>query len=345
MASTAHRADGADSAAEPRGWAATTSPRHRARRALLGSAPILFVLLAVLIAIALSNPQGASPEYYLALLKRAAPLMLLAAGQLFVIVSGEFDLSVGSIITAVVVMAAVLTRGDPAQTYLVIAVMLGFGMLVGLANGMITTRLGVPSFIVTLGMGLAIAGGVLFYTGGAPRGSMPENFRVFGRQGIEDLPLVGELPYSVIILVIAGAAAFVLMHRTNFGRQLFAVGGNARAAALSGTSVANVRTFALVISGVSAILAGILVGGFGGLSNDAGSGYEFQAISAVVLGGAVLGGGRGSVITAMAGALTLEALFTLLNLLRVDVEYRFTLQGLIIIAAVAYASYRLRGSR
>jgi ribose transport system permease protein len=316
----------------------------RARRQLIGSAPIFLVLALLLIAIALRNPQGVTPEYYLALLKRAAPLMLLAAGQLFVIVSGEFDLSVGSIITGVVVGAAVITSGDDALAYPVMGLLLLFGVGVGLVNGFATTLLRVPSFIVTLGTALVIGGTVLYNTGGAPRGSLPTNLRVFGREAFEDVPFIGQLPYSVLVLLAFGLLAFWLMHRTNFGRQIYAVGGNARAAALSGIHVPAVRTMAFVISAVSAVVAGILVAGFGGLSNDAGAGYEFQAISAVVLGGAVLGGGRGSVLTAMAGALALEALFTLLNLLRLPVEFRFTVQGLIIIAAVAYASIRLRAS-
>lgn len=314
------------------------------RRSLVTSAPIFLVLLVLLIAIGVMNPRGFDAGYYVALLKRAAPLMVLAAGQLFVIVSGEFDLSVGSIVSAVVVGAALLTFGDPAATYPVMAVLLVFGIIVGLTNGFVTTKLRVPSFLATLGMLLVLQGGVAAWTAGAPRGSLHQEFRVFGREGVTGLPVIGELPYSVIILAAFGALLFWLLHRTNFGQQVFAVGGNARAASLAGISVARVRSGAFVLSAVSAIVAGILVAGFGGLSNRAGEGYEFQAISAVVLGGAVLGGGRGSVLTAMAGALTLSALFALLNFMGQPNAVRFVVQGLIIIGAVAYASYRLRQS-
>jgi ribose transport system permease protein len=268
--------------------------------------------------------------------------MVLAAGQLFVIVSGEYDLSVGSIVTAVVAGAAIFLRGDPDLSYPVMGGLLVFGVLVGLANGFVTTRLRVPSFLATLGMLLVINGGVQVLTTGAPRGSMPANFRALGREGIEGVPVIGELPFSVLILVAVGVIGWLLLHRTNFGRQVFAVGGNARAAALAGVNAASVRTAAFVISAVSAIIAGILLAGFGGLANAAGEGYEFQAISAVVLGGAALGGGRGSILAALAGALTLEALFTVLNFLALPQELRYTVQGVIIIAAVAYASVRLR---
>jgi ribose transport system permease protein len=320
----------------------TVSWQERVWRGVRGTAPIFVVLLGLLVWIAILNPNFTEPPVFLAFLKRAAPLMILAAGQLFVIVSGEFDLSVGSLVTAVVVAAAGLTEGVPDRTWWVVTALFGLGILVGLVNGVVTTRLHVPSFITTLGMLLILQGAVLYWSGGAPKGSLPENFRVFGRRGIEDLPVIEQLPYSVIILVVVGIVAVLLLHRTTFGKQLFAAGGNPRAAALSGVDVPLVRTLAFVLSGISAVIAGILVGGFAGISQDAGAGYEFQAISAVVLGGAVLGGGRGSMVAAMAGALALEALFTLLNLLGLPKPLRDAVQGLIIIGAVAYAAYRLR---
>ena len=323
----------------------TVSWQERVWRGVRGTAPIFVVLLGLLVWIAILNPNFTEPPVFLAFLKRAAPLMILAAGQLFVIVSGEFDLSVGSLVTAVVVAAAGLTEGVPDRTWWVVTALFGLGILVGLVNGIVTTRLYVPSFITTLGMLLILQGAVLYWSGGAPKGSLPDNFRVFGRRGIEDLPLIEQLPYSVIILVVVGIAAVLLLHRTTFGKQLFAAGGNPRAAVLSGVDVPLVRTLAFVLSGISAVIAGILVGGFAGISQDAGAGYEFQAISAVVLGGAVLGGGRGSMVAAMAGALALEALFTLLNLLGLPKPLRDAVQGLIIIGAVAYAAYRLRRAR
>jgi ribose transport system permease protein len=313
--------------------------RTLARQAI-GAAPIFIVLLVLILMIVVLNPR-ATPAYYLTLLKRAAPLMILAAGQLFVIVSGEFDLSVGAVITATVVGSALMTMGDADMTYQVLLLLLVMSVGAGVTNGLITTRLGVPSFITTLSMMFVLTGVVRIVTAGAPRGSLPANLRMWGRESFE-APLIGQVPYAVIILLIVGVVAFYLMHRTNFGRRLFAAGGNARAAQLSGVDVPTVRTMAFFLSGVSAFIAGTLIAGFGGLANSAGEGYEFQAISAVVLGGAVLGGGRGSIPTAMAGALTLEALFTVLNLLRFPPEIRSAVQGLIIIGAVAYASYRLR---
>jgi ribose transport system permease protein len=314
-------------------------------RRLRGVPPIWLVLVALLALIVARQPSFTDPPVLLAFLKRSAPLMILAAGQLFVIVAGEFDLSVGSLITAVVVVAAQLSNGDPANTWWVIALLFGLGAVVGLVNGLVTTRLRVPSFIATLGMLFVLNGAVFLWSGGSPKGSLADNFRRWGRLGFTGIPWIGQLPYSVVILAVVGTGAVLLLHRTRFGQQVFAAGGNQRAAALSGVDVPNVRVAAFLLSATSAVIAGILLGGFSGVSAEVGLGYEFQAIAAVVLGGAALGGGRGSAGAALGGALTLQALFTLLNLLGLPKPLRDTVQGLIIIGAAAFASYRLRRVR
>ncbi|MEY7972235.1 ABC transporter permease [Saccharomonospora xinjiangensis] len=301
-----------------------------------GTGPVLAVLALLLVALAFVGPAYSEPSGYLALLKRAAPLMILAIGQYFVIVSGGFDLSVGSLVTAEVVIAARLLDGDESATLWVIPLLLAIGAMVGLVNGLVTTRLLVPSFIVTLGMLLVLDGAVFLWTGGAPRGSLTEAFRTVGREGF-DVPLLGQVPWSVLLLAALVVAAVVFM-RSGRGRTLVAVGDNETAVRLGGGSVAGMRMLAFVLSGISAAVAAILLGGFAGVSAQVGEGLEFQVITAVVLGGVVLGGGRGSVVAAMAGALTLEALFSLLNLLGVSGGLESAVQGVIIIAAVAYAA-------
>ncbi|SDH86516.1 monosaccharide ABC transporter membrane protein, CUT2 family [Actinokineospora alba] len=301
-----------------------------------GTAPVLVVLVALLIGLALAGPAYADPSGYLALLKRAAPLMILAIGQYFVIVSGGFDLSVGSLVTAEVVIAARLIDGQDSATGWVIPLLLGVGVLIGLVNGLITTRLLVPSFIVTLGMLLVLDGAVFLWTGGAPRGALSPSFRVFGRGGV-DVPVLGLVPWSVVILLVVLVTA-VLFMRGGIGRTLVAVGDNEDAVRLAGGKVEHLKILAFVLSGLLAALAAILLGGFAGVSAQVGQGLEFRAITAVVLGGVLLGGGRGSVVAAAAGALSLEALFSLLNLLGVSGALESAVQGVIIIAAVAYAS-------
>ncbi len=311
-----------------------------ALRSIGQAAPVFLVLLILIVWIAILNPRFIEPTFFLNFLRRSAPLMILAAGQLFVVVSGGFDLSQGSLVTLTVLAGALLAFGDPANTAWVIAVLYGIGFLVGVFNGAVTSFLRVPSFITTLGMLLTLKGLALLWTGGAPRGALPDNFRAFGRAFIEDVPLLGRLPWAVIVLVVASAVFIYLFHYTVLGKQVLAVGDNQRAAALAGIPVARVRITAFVISSLSAVTAGIMLGGFSGVSINVGDGIELEAISAVVLGGAALLGGRGNMPAALAGALTLQALFTLLNFLGLPSPIRVTVQGAIIIGAVGYAAWR-----
>ena len=319
--------------------AATTPPaRLAARRFALN--PVYIILALLLAAIAIQSPNFLEPTGYMNFLKRAAPLAILAAGQVYVLTSGGFDLSVGSIITLTVIGSSILINGDPNAAIWVIPLMLGIGIVVGLINGAVVSYLKVPSIIATLGMMITLNGVALTWSGGSPRGYLPDSFRYFGRAMIGDLPLVQILPVALIVLIVVGALLWWLMHRTAYGRLLHAVGDNPRAARLGGTPVERVRIIAFVISAMSAVVAGILLGGFAGVSTDVGLGYELQAITAAVIGGAQLLGGPGSVGASIAGALTLQAIFTLLNMLGLPKPIRDAVQGLILISAVALAQHR-----
>jgi ribose transport system permease protein len=305
-----------------------------------GSVVPIVVILAVLLGlVAFRQPDFLSPPSLMSFLGRSAPIILLAAGQYFVIVSGEFDLSVGSLVTAQVVVAARLIDSEPSRTWPVVVLLLASGVLVGLVNGLVTTRLRVPSFITTLGMFLILVGAVYLWSDGAPKGGLSEEFRRFGRRAVEDVPGLGRIPYALLVLLAAAALA-VLLTRSDFGRTLVAVGGNPRTAELSGVRVWRAKTTAFILSGLAAALAAILLGGYSGVSFQAGAGLEFGAITAVVLGGVALGGGRGSVAGAMLGALTLETLFALMNFYGVSGALKSTVQGAIILLAVAVSSVR-----
>jgi ribose transport system permease protein len=301
--------------------------------------PILAILGVLLILVAIRQPDFLAPASLMSFLGRSAPIVLLAAGQYFVIVSGEFDLSVGSLVTAEVVIAARLIDGDPARTWPVVALVLVSAALVGLANGLITTWLRVPSFITTLGMLLILVGAVYLWSDGSPKGALSEQFRLLGRRAVEDVPVLGRVPYALLVVLVLAVLAVILM-RSDFGHTLIAAGDNPRAAELSGVHVGRSRTIAFVLSAVAAGVAAILLGGYSGVSFQAGSGLEFSAITAVVLGGVALGGGRGSVAGAMLGALTLELLFALMNFFGVSGTVRPAVQGAIILLAVAVMATR-----
>lgn len=320
--------------------AATSTGVLRSISARLSASNTIFVvLIGLMVWIAYLNPNFTDPQVLLNFVRRATPLMVLAAGQMYVVATGGLDLSVGSTVTLSVVTAARLLDGSDPKTWWVIPFVLALGTVVGLANGLIVTKLKVPSFITTLGMLLILDGAVDYWTGGAPRGALSERFRMFGIEGW-DMPVLGRLPYAVVIVLVIGAIATYLLHRTRFGHQLLAVGDGARTAHLSGVDVHRIRITAFMLSGFAAALAGVLLGGIGGLSAGIGDGLEFEAIAAVVLGGTSLAGGRATAPAAMIGALTLSAVFTLLNLLGYSEGVRDIVQGLIIVIAVGAMARR-----
>jgi len=296
--------------------------------------PIFFIIFIIL---GLLNPNKyQSMNGVMTFLRTAAPLAVLAIGEMLVLALGGFDLSVGAIVTFVVLVSSKLLANDPANAYPAIMIMLGSGLVIGLVNGLIVSYLKVPSFITTLGMMLLVRGGALYYVGGAPQGYLTDNWRAFGRNYIENVPLFGRVPYAFIILIVIGALAYFLFHRTHFGKQILTIGDNVRAAQFSGVRVKLVRVLTFILCSVFAIIGGILLGGFGGVNVTIGEGMEMQAIAACVVGGVLLGGGKGNILNAIFGAFTLQAIVNLLNLLGLPKPYTDAVQGLIIIGAVAY---------
>ena len=305
----------------------------------------VFVLVAVLlVGVVAANPSFGEPGSLIRFIGRTAPIAIAAMGQYFVIVSGEFDLSMGSVVTMQVVIAGNFIGQDESRILPVMLLMLVLGALVGVVNGLATTMLKVPSFIVTLGTMLALSGLVLYLTGGAATGNPVDSFRQIGRGGIEGVPVLDVIPYPAIILLVLAVAAVWLMRRP-FGRTLVAVGDNPQAVHLSGSATWWLKTRAFILSSLAATVAGIILVGYAGVHPSVGQGYEFTAITAVVVGGVVLGGGRGWVLSAAAGAFALELLFTLLNFVGVASTWRDTVQGVIIIVAVAIGARAWQGGR
>ena len=302
--------------------------------------PALILLLVLLAIMVLNSPLYQTLPGFMSFLQRAAPLVILACGASFVLISGGFDLSSGALITLVVIACALITQGDPEMAVQAMIAAYGIGLLVGLVNGLVVTQLNVPSIIATLGTLLSIRGIALLWSGGAPSGYLPDNLRYLGRGVLREMPVTGTLPIAVIVLVICVILCGWLLHRTNFGRLVLMIGDNPKAAELAGAPVRRVRVGAFVVSSLTAVTAGLLLGGFSGVSVDVGTGYDLQAIAAAVIGGVVLMGGRGSIGGACIGALTLYALFTVLNLLGFSQPLRVTVQGLILISAAALTAWQ-----
>ena len=299
--------------------------------------PVYPVFFIIFITLGILNPtKYQSMNGIMTFLRTASPLAVIAIGEMLVLASGGFDLSVGAIVTLVVLVSSKLLANDPANAYPAILTMLGIGSLIGLGNGLVVSYLKVPSFIATLGMMLLVRGGALYYVGGAPQGYLTDNWRAFGRNYFENIPLFGRVPIALIILIVLAIFSYIIFNRTNFGKQILAIGDNVRASQLSGVRVRLVRVITFIICSILAVIGGVLIGGYGGVNVTIGEGLEMQAIAAGVVGGVLLGGGKGSVPNAIFGAFTLQAIVNLLNLLGLPKPYTDAVQGLIIIGAVAY---------
>lgn len=301
--------------------------------------PVFPIFLVIFITLGFLNPKGyQTMNGIMTFLRPASPLAVIAIGQMLVLALGGFDLSVGAIVTFVVLVSSKFLANEPANALPNILMLLSVGILIGLINGFVVSYLRVPSFITTLGMMMIVRGSALYYVGGAPQGYLTDNFRMFGRNYIQDVPFFSRIPYSFIILIILAIIAYFIFHRTNYGRQVLAVGDNMRASGLSGVRVKLVRVVSFVFCSVFAVLGGIMVGGYGGVNVTIGEGMEMQAIAACVIGGVMLGGGKGSVLNVIFGAFTLQAIVNLLNQLGLPKPYTDAVQGLIIIGVVAYSA-------
>jgi len=264
------------------------------------------------------------------LVRQVAVFAILSIGQLFVILTGGIDLSVGSVLgLSGGVTALLLAAGAPIPLAILAGLLVG--LLVGLINGQLVSRLKLPPFIATLGM-LGIARGVvLLLTGARTIAPLPDAFNIIANGSILGLPSL-----FWILILVAIVAAFVL-GRTVFGRYVYAVGSNAESSRLSGVPVNAVLIAVYSISGLLAGFAGVLTTSrLGAGIPTAGTGYELQAIAGAVIGGASLSGAKGRTIGAVLGALIMAILANGGNLLGVDPFYLQIAIGLLIILAVYF---------
>jgi len=299
-----------------------------ARWAILG---VLFVLY--LLAVALSD-AFLEPVYLGNILRQAAPVGIAAIGTTLVMILGCVDLSIGAIISFSAVLCAVLMAGDAHNSPLALAATVAAGAAFGAANGLLVVFNRSSSFILTLGTALAIYGLTQIFSGGTARGMVAPDFREFFNHRIGDV-----LP--VLALALLGLAALVewLLRTTRFGRQIYLIGSNREAARLAGLPVAAVTLACYVISGSFAALGGIAVLARSGVSSTfTGRGFEFDALAAIVLGGTLFSGGRGTVVGTVAGTLVLFIAFNLVNILGFNYNLQLVLKGaIIVLASAAYA--------
>ena len=259
----------------------------------------ILAVLAVLYLVAIALSDAfLEPVYVGNILRQAAPVGIAAIGTTLVMILGCIDLSIGAI------------------------------------NGVLVVFNRSSSFILTLGTALAIYGLTQIFSGGTARGMVAPDFREFFNQRIGDV-----LPVLALALLLLAAAVEALLRTTRFGRQIYLIGSNREAARLSGLPVAGVTFACYVISGLFAAMGGIAVLARSGVSSTfTGRGFEFDALAAIVLGGTLFSGGRGTVVGTVAGTLVLFIAFNLVNILGFNYNLQLVLKGaIIVVASAAYA--------
>lgn len=299
----------------------------------LGVGVALIALIALMAVIA---PYFWTVQNLVEVTRQVSAIAILAAGGTFVILTAGIDLSVGSALGVASMVAIVGSdRSMPAIVSILLA--LGAGALIGAINGAFVARFALPAFIVTLAALTYLRGFVYVGTGGTTLIPAQVDYAWIGQAGVLGVP------FAVIIMAIVYIAGWFLLNRTVFGRQLYAIGGNAEAARLSGIPVRRVIMATYVISGLCAGIAGLIVASrLESAVPDLGSGYELNAIAAIVLGGTSLMGGRGSLVGTLIGALFIAVLSNGMTLMNVQSFYQQIIMGVVILAAVLIDRLRRR---
>lgn len=264
------------------------------------------------------------------LLRQIAPNGLISLGMLIVILTGGIDLSVGSVVALAGILAAGLQRDMPLASAILLALMAG--VAAGAVNGILVARFKLAPFIVTLATMGAIRGLVYVYSDTPQTPINPEFRRLLG--GFVG-GFVGPVAVATVIMVACYPLAWIFLNRTTAGRAIVSIGGNEEAVRLAGINVENRIILAYILSGLCSAMAGVLMAARLGIAQPSlGGGYELDAIAAAVIGGAILGGGGGSVPGTFGGVLVLGLINNLLNLYNVQSYYQQILKGVIIVAAV-----------
>lgn len=289
----------------------------------------LIGLLVLILVFGVIKPKFLDIDNVFNIMRQASINGLLALGMTFVVLTAGIDLSVGSIMGAAGIFAALVAQNHAIPWIVPVLVGLGIGLLLGSINGLVISLLNVPAFVATLGM-LSVARGITYLASDAqPVPGLGDDFLQIGGGN------VGIVPIPVFILAAAFLLCYILLYRMKYGRYVFGVGGNMNAAKVSGINVKYIIWSVYMLSGVLAGLAGVVLTSrvSSGLA-QAGQNYETDAIAAVVMGGTSLAGGKGRLWGTIVGVLVIAVLNNGLDMLAVSSYWQLIIKGIIIVAAV-----------
>ena len=287
------------------------------------------LLLVMFVAASLLSERFLTARNISNVLRQTAFLGTLALGQTLVILTGGIDLSVGSLVKLSLLVSAIVMNGHPENLWVGVAAVLALGAVVGLINGAITVQFRVPPFITTLGM-YSILRGVSLAIASKPVGrASPAMLAAYDAK-------LGPVPLWVIFFAVLFVVLVLVLRRTRFGRHIYAVGGSEQVARLSGVRVSRVRYGVFVICSMLAAVTGLMYLSRMGIGDPVvGDGLELESITAVILGGTSLFGGRGTLIGTLGGVLLLTLTGNLLVIFNVNQWIQQLIEGLIIVGAVA----------
>jgi ribose transport system permease protein len=302
--------------------------------------PALFmtgILLALWLILSRLSPFFFSLGNLFEITIQAAVIALIAVGQTFVILSGGIDLSVGAVLAATSVVAALAMGAGYGLAGGITAGLLS-GALFGAANGVVIGKLGIPPFIATLGMMGIARGFALIITGGIPVFNLAPGFEFLGQGRIANI-----VPVPTVLTLVLYWIGYVVLRRTRLGRYTYSIGSSAQATAFSGVNVPRYLILIYMVSGFTTAIAGLTETSRIGSGQPAGGvGYELDSIAAVVIGGTSLFGGEGNLFASLVGALIIATLRNGLNVLGVYAFWQQVATGAILIAAVYLDRWRRR---
>lgn len=314
------------------------SSRRKSANNWLQVAGILPILVLICILFSILTPNFPTAGNVVNIFRQASINIVLATGMTFVILTGGIDLSVGSILGVSAVVGVLVSLS--AVSWLAIPAALLTGLLIGLLNGALIAFLDLPPFIVTLGGLTALRGAAYLVANGTTVLNRDLNFAWIGNS------YLGPFPWLVVIALLTVLASWFVLRRTVLGVQIYAVGGNQRAARLTGIKVNRVLLFVYGVSGLLAGLAGIMSSSrLYSATGLLGNGYELDAIAAVILGGTSFTGGIGTIPGTLLGALIIAVLNNGLTLLNMSYFWQLVVKGLVIIVAVVIDRLRRRSTR
>lgn len=296
---------------------------------------LVISLAAIIVFFSLATEHFWSVRNITNVLGQASILMCLTAGVAIVFIAGEVDISVGSLVAAIAIPLIVIMNATGSLA-LGLGGALALGLMIGIVNGYLSVYLRINSLIVTLGTLFIIRGLVYLYTG---KRAIADTVYLESFFQLGNGRLWGLIPYPAIVAFALVGALALLMTQTRFGRQVYAVGGNAEVARLAGYDVRRIKFTCFIISSLAATVGGILLASrLGSAVHVAGLNYEFQAVAAAVLGGVSLAGGIGGLLGAALGVLILAFVSNGLGMMSAPTEWQLVITGAIIIAAVALDS-------